>query len=32
VALRSGIYVDGHVVRGGARDERGWGVAAIVSF
>jgi len=32
VAIRSGLYVDGHVVRGGARDERGWGVAARVSF
>lgn len=32
VALRSGLYVDGHLVRGGARDERGWGVAARVSF
>jgi hypothetical protein len=31
-AVRSGLYVDGHVVRGGAADERGWGVAARVSF
>ncbi|MBI3046979.1 MAG: hypothetical protein HYY76_01585 [Acidobacteria bacterium] len=32
VAVRAGLYVDGHVVRGGAADEKGWGVAARVSF
>lgn len=32
VALRDGMYLEGHVVRGGAADERGWGVAARVSF
>jgi hypothetical protein len=32
VAIRAGMYVDGHVVGGGAADERGWGVAARVSF
>lgn len=32
VAMRSGLYVEGHAVRGGSDDERGWGVAARVSF
>ena len=32
VSVRTGVYVDGHVVRGGVEDERGWGVAARVSF
>ena len=32
VSLRTGFYIDGHVVRGGASDERGWGVATRVSF
>jgi len=32
VAVRSGLFLDAHVVRGGAEDERGWGVAARVSF
>jgi hypothetical protein len=32
VAVRAGVYVDGHVVRGGSADEEGWGVAARVSF
>ncbi len=32
VAIRSGLYLDAHVVRGGAPDERGWGAAARVSF
>jgi len=32
VAVRSGLYVDGHLVGGGSTDERGWGVAARVSF
>ena len=31
VAVRSGLYVDGHVVYG-TRSERGWGIAARVSF
>lgn len=32
VAVRSGLYVDAHAVYGGGSDERGWGVAARVSF
>ena len=32
VAPRTGFYIDGHLVRGGASDERGWGVATRVSF
>lgn len=32
IAARSGVYVDGHVVRGGSADEEGWGLAARVSF
>lgn len=32
VSLRPGMFVDGHVVRGGSADDRGWGVAARVSF
>jgi hypothetical protein len=32
VAVRSGLFVDGHVVWGGDADERGWGLAARVSF
>lgn len=32
VAMRGGLYVDGHVVRGRSADEKGWGVAARVSF
>jgi len=32
VALRAGLYLDGHAVRGGSDDERGWGLAARVSF
>ena len=32
VAVRGGLYLEGHVVRGGSDDERGWGVAARVSF
>lgn len=31
-AVRAGLFLDGHVVRGGAGDDRGWGVAARVSF
>ena len=32
VAVRTGLYVDAHVARGGADEERGWGLAARVSF
>jgi hypothetical protein len=32
VAVRSGMFVDGYVVFGGAYDEGGWGVAARASF
>jgi hypothetical protein len=32
LAVRAGIFVDGHVVFGGTDDEGGWGVAARVSF
>jgi hypothetical protein len=32
VALRRGFYLDGHIVRGGTFDDRGWGMAARVSF
>ena len=32
VAVRPGLYVDGHGVLGGSADEQGWGVAARVSF
>lgn len=32
VALRAGLYVDGHAVIGGGADERGWGIAGRVSF
>jgi F plasmid transfer operon, TraF, protein len=32
VAVRSGFFLDAHVVRGGAEDDRGWGLAARVSF
>jgi hypothetical protein len=31
-AVRTGVYVEGHVVFGGAADERGWGAGARVSF
>jgi hypothetical protein len=31
-AVRSGVYVDGYAVAGGAADEQGWGLAARVSF
>jgi hypothetical protein len=32
VALRGGLYLDGHAVRGRKVDEQGWGVAARISF
>jgi len=32
VAAGGGLYLDGHVARGGSVDERGWGLAARVSF
>jgi hypothetical protein len=32
VFIRSGLYFDGHIVGGGTADERGWGLAARVSF
>jgi hypothetical protein len=31
-AVRPGLYVDGHAIYGGESGERGWGVAARVSF
>jgi F plasmid transfer operon protein TraF len=32
VAMRGGLYLDGHAVRGGSGDEKGWGLGARVSF
>jgi hypothetical protein len=32
VSPRAGLYLDGHIVRGGSADDRGWGAAARVSF
>jgi hypothetical protein len=32
VAVRSGLFIDGHVVYGGADDESGWGITARASF
>jgi hypothetical protein len=32
LALRGGLYLDGHAVRGRQVDEQGWGLAARVSF
>ena len=32
IAVRSGMYLDGHIVGGGSPEERGWGAAARVSF
>jgi hypothetical protein len=32
VGLLPSVFVDGHVVRGGTADDRGWGIAARVSF
>ena len=32
VATGGGLYLDGYAVRGGAEDERGWGLATRISF
>lgn len=32
IRVRSGMYVDGHLARGGAAGEQGWGLSARVSF
>ena len=32
VAVRAGLFIDGHAAMGGDASERGWGVAARVSF
>lgn len=32
VAVRAGLFVEAHLVRGGAADDRGWGVGVRVSF
>jgi hypothetical protein len=32
LAVRSGLYLDAHVVRGGTAEDQGWGMAARVSF
>jgi hypothetical protein len=32
LAVRSGLYVEGFGVRGGAADDRGWGIGARVTF
>jgi hypothetical protein len=32
VALRPGLFIDGHVIRGTSDGDRGWGVATRVSF
>jgi hypothetical protein len=32
VAVRAGLFVDAHVVRGGTIDDRGWGLGVRVSF
>jgi hypothetical protein len=32
VAMRSGLFLDAHLVRGGGDDDRGWGLAARVSL
>ena len=32
VAVKSGFFVEGHIVHGGDADERGWGVATRLSF
>ena len=30
--VRSGLFLDGHIVRGGTEEDRGWGMSARVSF
>jgi len=32
IAARSGVYVEGQIVRGGSEAERGWGIGGRVSF
>jgi hypothetical protein len=32
VVARNGLYVEGHIVRGGSAAERGWGLGARVTF
>ncbi len=32
VAAGGGLYLDGHAVRGGSEDERGWGLGARISY
>jgi hypothetical protein len=32
LAIRSGVFLDAHIVRGGAAEDRGWGIAARVSI
>lgn len=32
VAVRNGLYVEGHIVHGGSEAERGWGIGTRVSF
>jgi hypothetical protein len=32
VAVKSGMFVEGHLVAGGSADERGWGLGARVTF
>jgi hypothetical protein len=32
VAVRAGMFIDGHVIWGGSADERGWGIGARLSF
>jgi len=32
IAVRGGVYLEGHAVRGGSADEKGWGLGARVSF
>ena len=32
LAMRSGVYVEGHVVKGGVIEERGWGAGVRVTF
>ncbi len=32
IAARSGVYVEGQIVRGGSEAERGWGIGARMSF